>query len=201
MAPASATSAPDPGDAERVLAGAPFRWWIAGGWALDLFAGAPIRPRKDVDIAVLRDEQHRLRAHLPEWRFEVAVSDRTLVEWLPGTRLDAPLHEIWASPAAGGSLALEFLINESAGDQWLYRRDRRVSYSLATLTASRAGDVPVLPPEIVLLYKAKHRRPEDERDFDLTLPLLAPAAFVWLAAALDLTEPGHPWSAAIQRRR
>jgi hypothetical protein len=32
--------------------------------------------------------------------------------------------------------------------------------------------VPYLLPEIVLLFKAKHRRPKDRADFDGVLPLL-----------------------------
>ena len=36
-----------------LLDGLPARWWIAGGWAIELFAGASIRDHDDVDVAVL----------------------------------------------------------------------------------------------------------------------------------------------------
>ena len=29
-------------------------WWVAGGWALDLFLGRMTRPHHDVDVAILR---------------------------------------------------------------------------------------------------------------------------------------------------
>ncbi|HEV2736058.1 MAG TPA: hypothetical protein VGV85_14520, partial [Longimicrobiaceae bacterium] len=41
--------------------GAP--WCVAGGWALDLFLGRATRPHADVDLALFRDDQARLREH------------------------------------------------------------------------------------------------------------------------------------------
>ncbi|MCL4541605.1 MAG: hypothetical protein M1396_04620 [Chloroflexi bacterium] len=32
-------------------------WFIAGGWAIDLFLGRQTRAHKDVEIAVLRQDQ------------------------------------------------------------------------------------------------------------------------------------------------
>jgi hypothetical protein len=35
-------------------------WWIAGGWAVDLFLGEQTRVHDDVDVAVLRRDEHEL---------------------------------------------------------------------------------------------------------------------------------------------
>ena len=48
-------------------------------------------------------------------------------------------------------------------------------------------------PEVSLLYKAKHDRPKDRADFDVTLPLLDTDAVEWLKQALQQAHPGHAW--------
>ena len=99
----------DPAHASEALDGYRGRWWIAGGWAIDLFGGSEPRPHKDVDMGTERD------------------------------------------------------------------------------------GLPVLAPEIALLFKAKPPDATDERDFAHALPLLDGRARRWLSAALDLVHPAHPW--------
>ena len=55
-----------------------------------------------------------------------------------------------------------------------------------------------LNPEIVLFYKARHRRPKDERDLDRALPLLAPDRGAWLRGAVRTLDAEHPWLARLQ---
>jgi hypothetical protein len=43
-----------PREAPQLLASVKSRWWVAGGWALDLFVGSRSRPHKDLDIGILR---------------------------------------------------------------------------------------------------------------------------------------------------
>jgi hypothetical protein len=49
------------------------------------------------------------------------------------------------------------------------------------------------------LYKAKHTRPKDQADFDLTLPRLNPTQREWLAINLEKYHPGHIWLSAIEK--
>jgi hypothetical protein len=58
-----------------------------------------------------------------------------------------------------------------------------------------AHGVPVVAPEIALLFKAKAPRFKDQRDFDRVLPHLDRSARSWLASALEQAYPGHPWHA------
>jgi hypothetical protein len=37
-----------------LLAGIDSPWWIAGGWALDLFIGDQTRAHEDLDVGILR---------------------------------------------------------------------------------------------------------------------------------------------------
>jgi hypothetical protein len=183
----------DPAYVAGILQGAAFPWWIAGGWALDLFLDSQIRPRKDVDLAILRRHQSGLRTHLSDWDIRVAVGAGRLVPWLAQIRLDPPLHELWARPKGTERWVCEFLMNNASATEWIYRRDPRVTYPLEALLTSRSAGLPTLPPEIVLLYKSKSPRAGDELDFRATHPHLAAPAAAWLSGALNLVDPSHPW--------
>jgi hypothetical protein len=179
------------------LAGLRAPWAIAGGWAIDLAIGRVTRPHADVDVAVLRSDQEAIREALPEWDFEV-VRGGTLVPWRRGERLKLPLHEVHARPPAGvPGRSLEFLLNERAGTDWVYRRDTAVRRSLVRAIRSVAAGVQALAPEIVLLYKSKAPRAADERDFRAALPLLDAEARAWLRTALLRATPDHPWAAGL----
>ena len=187
--------------ATQRLAGAPFTWAVAGGWALDLARGTVSRAHADVDLAVFRADQRALRAHLAGWRWLAVVAGRP-VRWEAGEWLALPVHELHAvAPAPDAVPALEFLLNERDGSDWVFRRDPRVRLSLARAVVRVGSDhPPVLAPEVVLLYKAKAPRAVDEADFVAAEPHLAPAARRWLAQALDVCHPGHPWRLALGAR-
>jgi aminoglycoside-2''-adenylyltransferase len=55
-----------PRDLPPLLSGFDRRWWICGGWALDLFLDRETR-RHDLDVAVLRRDQLALHGHLCGW--------------------------------------------------------------------------------------------------------------------------------------
>jgi len=55
-----------------------------------------------------------------------------------------------------------------------------------------AGGVPIVRPEVALLFKAKATRYKDQRDFDAALSALEDDARSWLGAALDVAHRDHP---------
>jgi hypothetical protein len=59
-------------------------------------------------------------------------------------------------------------------------------------TITDAG-IPVVRPEVQLLYMAKSNEPKNAHDFAITRPRLDDQAASWLARSLALTHPGHPW--------
>jgi hypothetical protein len=61
-------------------------------------------------------------------------------------------------------------------------------------------DVPFLAPEIVLLYKAKQRRPHDELELAAALPTLSDRQRTWLRGAIEEVHPGHPWLTLFDER-
>jgi hypothetical protein len=170
-------------------------WAVAGGWAIDLALRRTTRAHADVDVAVFRDEQAALREALPRWRFEVAIRGE-FVPWTRGVRLELPVHEVHAHPPAGDAgPRIEFLLNERAGADWVYRRDPGVRLPLARALRQGPAGLTVLAPEIVLLYKSRSPRRADEHDFRAALPLLDAEARAWLRAALLRAGPSHPWAA------
>jgi Aminoglycoside-2''-adenylyltransferase len=176
-----------------LLAGFAKPWWICGGWALDLFLDRETRSHDDLDVAILRCDQPDLYRYLEGWHLRYATPEHTLERW-NGRRLAPPIHGIWAR-RSGNPLApwtCEFLLNESACDEWVFREDNAVTRPLEEIGAKSDG-IPFLRPEIVLLYKATERTPKNDVDFAAVRPRLAREDRLWLCEALETRETDHPW--------
>lgn len=85
------------------------------------------------------------------------------------------------------------MVADTSDDQWLFRRDNRISRPLAAIGHQTGEGIPYLAPEIQLLYKAKNPRPKDEADFVRTLPHLDQESRQWLAQALAIVHLHHSW--------
>ena len=75
-----------PKELQALLSDASFRWWIAGGWALDLFLGEQKRPHFDIDVVIARRDQGAAQQHLAKWDFHYALrigDDIVLRTWEP----------------------------------------------------------------------------------------------------------------------
>jgi hypothetical protein len=57
------------------------------------------------------------------------------------------------------------MLDESAGQSWVSRRDPRLRRPLATVGRTSPDGIPYLAPEIQLFYKAARPRAKDEADF------------------------------------
>jgi hypothetical protein len=169
-------------------------WFVAGGWALDLFAAGQSRQHSDVDIAIFRGDQSHLQRALPNWEFAQSRLGK-LSAWSENEHLALPIHEIHAQH---GTLRLEFLLNERSESMWHFRRALEVTLPLTRLSGISAGGIPFLAPEVVLLYKAKGTRPVDSEDFRRILPRLAHRSRSSLAAAIAHCHPGHCWLGQLQ---
>jgi hypothetical protein len=181
--------------AER-LAGVAVPWCVAAGWALDLFRGRPTRGHHDVEIAVPRTRFAEIAQRFPDVEFYVPV-DGVLVAVSPDTL--AAEHQTWALDRAAGCWRFDVFREPHDGDVWICRRDARIRRPYAELIRRDPAGVPFLAPEVALLFKAKAARDKDEADFAGTLPLLDAEQRRWLADAIALVHPDHPWRAALAK--
>ncbi|HUY79510.1 MAG TPA: aminoglycoside adenylyltransferase [Ktedonobacterales bacterium] len=173
-------------------------WWIAGGWAIDLYLGRQTRGHADIDVLFLRRDQDVVRALFAAWDMQAALPpprDETwpFRSWRQGETLDPAIHDIWCRPSATQPWAIQLMVADTRDEQWLFRRMPTIVRPLAELGCVTPEGVPYLAPEIQLLYKAKGLRPKDEADFTRTLPALSAERRQWLRDALLTTHPQHSW--------
>lgn len=187
-----------PDEVTHVLSGMPCRWWIAGGWAIDLNLGRRSRPHEDVDVLILRPDQVLVRQHLAGWDLHAADPPGTLRPWGEGEVLPTEVHDVWCRRSPSSPWCLQLMIDDSAHDEWRYRPDRRITRSVDQLDgpASNAKRR-VLSPEVQLLYKSGNPRAKDEADFSTMLQRLEPSQRQWLKDSLTVTSPLHPWLARL----
>lgn len=65
-----------PGEVARLLAGLPAPWYVAAGWALDLFRGVQTREHGDIEIAVPAAHFPEVRDRFPGYVFDAVSSGR-----------------------------------------------------------------------------------------------------------------------------
>ncbi|MGX6607557.1 nucleotidyltransferase domain-containing protein [Micromonosporaceae bacterium Da 78-11] len=175
--------------AER-LAGIETPWYVAGGWAVDLHLGVRTREHEDLEIAVPRAHFGSVAARFPELDFYVAGDGRVV----PVTPAALGEHfQTWAYDREAAVWRFDVFREPHDGDVWVSRRDPGLRRPYAEIVRRTPDGIPYLAPEVVLLFKAKHRRDKDEADFAVTAPRLTPTERAWLDKALDVVHPGHPW--------
>jgi hypothetical protein len=173
---------------------AQFEWYVSGGWALDLLLGKVERLHHDVDVTISYRSQLDLQKHLTDrdWKF-VTPYEKRLEPWPPHMLLELPRHQVHAH--RDGQF-IDFLLTDMEAF-WRYRREPLIVRSREKMSLTSPTGIPYLAPELVLLFKSKntsnHKRPNDQPDFEKTLPLLEPERRAWLYWALMAVSPDHPW--------
>ena len=181
-----------PHEAIPLLSALRASWWVAGGWALDLYLGKVTRAHKDLDIGVLRKDVAIVLAALPGWEFFEA-KDGALAQLVEGHVPRSEVNSLWCKRANAAQWELELLLDVSDGKFWVFRRDPRISYLLSRAIRRNADGIAYIAPEIQLLYKARATRAQDQADFDRVVPHLNRAARTWLRDSLMSTDPEHAW--------
>jgi hypothetical protein len=174
-------------------------WWVAGGWAIDLFLGRPFRPHGDIDLMVLERDEHALRTDLIGVDLQLVDPDGRQRQWPIGSRLTAGPHCI----SLGSDrlpLPTQVLLGAAVGDKWVYHRGWPTIFrALPDCSFERFG-VRTLAPEVVLLMKCISGREKDQRDFEAVVRLLSEAQRDWLAGAArrrwraSRRRAGDPWA-------
>ena len=171
-------------------------WYVAAGWAIDLFLGEERREHEDLEIAVPRQRFAEVAAALADFELVVPDSDLGVELVWPYAWAEAALpdhHQTWVRDRETGCWLLDVFREPGHSDTWICRRDARIRLPYSDVIEQTRDGIPYARPEIVLLFKAKHVRPKDEEDLIAVLPRLGPPRRQWLARAIALVHPGRAW--------
>ncbi|MEU6328147.1 hypothetical protein ABZ851_12820 [Streptomyces sp. NPDC047049] len=182
-----------PSEVAQQLAGISTPWYVAAGWALDLFRGRQTRAHGDIEIAVPAASFPQVRDRFPGYVFDAAGSGRIWEDATPEAL--AAVHQTWLRDPATGNYLLDVFREPHDGDIWICRRDERVRLPYSDIVHHTQDGIPYLAPELVLLFKAKHARRKDQTDFEATVPHMTSAQRETLAELLARVHPEHPWIA------
>jgi hypothetical protein len=182
--------------AKELFAPYPARYWIAGGWAVDLMVGRQRREHSDVDVLILAND---LLAFARTFTDILVKDNQTGVQrpWVLADEVEPGRHTFTVAAAP----CVEVMLALTDGDDWVFHRGRRARRALADITHVSADGLPFLGPEVVLLFKARarDRRDKDDQDFHDLAPLLTDEQRQWLVPRLG--PPGadeHPWLPILQ---
>jgi len=172
----------------------PCEWYVCGGWAVDLFLGRVTRTHKDIDLSIPRARQLEVREYLKSrgWSFEKA-HDGKLAPWEDGEVLSPPFHAVWCRNGAHEPDFVELMLDEIDGGQFTFRRDSSVTLPRGRMSFKTETGVPVLAPEMVLLYKSSAAE-EYADDFRNSVGALDADAREWLKDALLKVYGRHAWA-------
>lgn len=173
------------------MASVPLRWWVAGGHALELFAGRSWRGHDDIDIGITRATASDLYAWLDGWDLHVAAAGM-LTPW-DGRPLVRSDHEnnVWCRRTPTDPWIMDVLIGDGDDEAWRSRRDPTITRPWSVAVLHSAVGVPFLAPDLQLLMKSKDVRPKDTHDAEVVIPHLDTGARTFLARHLPAH---HEWS-------
>ena len=86
-----------PAQIRQLLADLTIPWWIAGGWAIDLFVGRQTRSHGDMDVEILRRDQLIMQRYLAQWDL-YKTNQPGLKPWLEGEYLGRGVNQFWCNP-------------------------------------------------------------------------------------------------------
>lgn len=177
-----------------LLDGVDLPWYVAAGWALDLFMGGQRREHEDLEIAVPNSRFDELVEALPGFEIFV-ITGRAEATPLEHAREHlATTHQTWIREPATSLWRFDVFREPSDGDTWICRRDSKIRLPYDRVIERTDDGIPYGRPEIILLYKAKYaQRERDQAEFRDLLPHLEPERRRWLADALEIVHPGHAW--------
>ena len=170
------------------------QWWIAGGWAIDLFLGRQTRVHGDTDVLIRRDDQLEVQKYLAGWNL-YKTQQPGLKPWLTDEFQNRPFDDIWCRRTPESPWAFQLMLLDTDGDRWIFKRDSSIGGSLDELGLNASTGIPYMCPEIQLLYKAKAQiLAKDQSDFDLVVPYMSLEALEWLLRNFEKRFPeDHHW--------
>jgi len=164
-------------------------WYVAAGWALELFTGDAAREHDDLEIAVPAARFGEVVAAFPGFEWDV-VGDGQIWPYPDQSRTH---HQTWLCDPATGRYRMDVFREPHVGDLWVCRRDASITLPYSELILHTNDGIPYTTPEVALLFKAKQVRSKDEADFQRVLPNMTQTQRSRLTSWISQVRPGHPW--------
>jgi hypothetical protein len=172
-------------------------WYVAAGWAIDLFLGGQWREHEDLEIGVPNSRIDEFVEALSGFELFVITGPHEATPLEQARERLGDTHQTWVGEPATRLWRLDLFREPSDGDTWICRREPSIRLPYARLIEWTDDGIPYGRPEVVLLFKAKHAHEQkNEVDLAATLPRLEPERLRWLRDALSIVHPGHAWLAA-----
>ncbi len=181
-------------EVKRVFESFKYRWWLAGGWAIDLFLNKQTRHHEDIDVLIRREDQLEVQSLLQDWDLWAADPPGTLRPWKKGEFLRKGLQDIWIRKTPTDPWQIQIMLFDSENGSWIFKRNESIRRSLESVTFKTRDGLSLLAPEVQLLYKSKSLREKDQQDFESALPEMSSVQKNWLKEALKIVyQDTHPW--------
>jgi hypothetical protein len=189
-----------PDDLYVRLHGLGLDWYVAGGWALDLWHGRQTRAHEDLECVVLANQLETARKALSELEFFTASAGR-LTHLPKAAPVPDDVWQAWGAEVRARCWRVDMMVERGTKEHWVYKRDPTFTLPRAAAVRQNERGMPYLAPAIVLLFKARHARDKDQQDFLAALPRLEREERADLGRWLSALHPGHPWLAMLQSPR
>lgn len=184
-----------PPEIARRLDGVTTPWYVAGGWALDLFLGRQTRRHADLEIAIPAADFGQISGLFPGYVFDGVGQNQLWENATP--EVIAATHQTWLRDPASGDYLVDVMREPHEGGTWICRHTPTIRLPYDEVICRTAEGIPYLAPELALLFKAKHARPKDQRDFEGVVPELSRAQRERLAGLIGGGYPEHLWLAEL----
>ncbi|AWN49042.1 amino acid transporter [Methylobacterium terrae] len=188
-----------PHELGRHLREAVFPWYVAGGWALDVWHGRPTRKHEDLEFAVIREHANYFRAILHDLEF-FTVKNGTIEYLPPFADVPSDVWQLWGGDMRQGCWRVDMMMEPGTQELWIYKRDQTIRMARSDAVRVSETGIPYLAPIITFLFKAKHRRKKDQRDFDFAYSKFSTGEKYQLAIWLEKLHPGHEWIGRLRNK-
>ena len=198
------------------------KWFVSGGWAIDLHLDRITRERCDLDISVSFSARFECIAFFlqQDWLVEGKLHDG-FKRIYKLTDYEDEIFYFWSFPKDASFVSvyldengnrrilynrdlqheldyLEVFFDRIEDGYFIYRQKNQIRRNLSQAILTRNG-VRYLAPELVLLLKANRLSEKNIQDFDVVVDSLDHNVLVWLIEALSLTQGNsHPWLERLQ---
>ena len=161
-------------------------WYIAAGWAIDLFLGSVRRDHEDIEIAVPCNRRAEVLDALDGFEFFAAgLPSSGFVTELPVAKAsDSDSHQTWVREPASGLWRLDIFSEPSDGQTWICRRDSRIRMPYERLIErTRKGSL--RPPGGGSVLQSQGCTPQRRRRLRSGTDATRQGRRRWLARALE----------------